>query len=111
MSPFLHPQKPPAETDAGADCPCAPACELMLHELPKGISATVLCVRCPAHMRRRLAEMGILPGVEVQLKRTAPFGDPIAFQVKGYQLSLRKADAELISVRPIVAHDVEEVGR
>jgi Fe2+ transport system protein FeoA len=52
-------------------------------------------------MRKRLAEMGILPGVTVQMKRTAPMGDPIAFQVRGYQLSLRRSDAGLIRVREI----------
>lgn len=82
-------------------CPCPAAAETMLDQLPAGAHATVLCVNCPTHMRKRLAEMGILPGVTVQMKRRAPMGDPIAFQVRGYQLSLRKSDAEKISVRQI----------
>lgn len=104
-SALQHPQK-----DDPEPCPCPSACEVMLHELPAGARATILCVRCPTHMRKRLAEMGILPGVEVQMKRVAPFGDPIAFQVKGYQLSLRKSDAEKISVRqlPRTSGDVRE---
>ncbi len=44
--------------------------------------------------------MGVLPGVRIQMKRTAPLGDPIAFQLKGYQLSLRREDAAQIVVLP-----------
>lgn len=86
-----------------ASCPAELVCQTALHTLAPGAQATILCVNCPARMRRRLAEMGVLPGVRVQMKRTAPLGDPIAFQVKGYQLSLRRADAALILVQPDAA--------
>ena len=48
----------------------------------------------------RLLEMGVLPGTEVELVRFAPMGDPIDFKVRGYHLSLRKREAELILVDP-----------
>ena len=48
--------------------------------------------------KRRIMEMGITKGVEVYLRKVAPLGDPIEVTVRGYELSLRKADAELIEV-------------
>lgn len=93
-------RNPSNEQPAEVTCPC-PTGDMFLDRLPTGAHATIVCVNCPAHMRKRLAEMGILPGVTVQMKRTAPFGDPIAFQVRGYQLSLRRSDAEKISVRQL----------
>lgn len=49
-------------------------------------------------VRRRIMDMGITKGVEVFVRRTAPFGDPIEVTVRGYELSLRKTDAEMIVV-------------
>ena len=46
----------------------------------------------------RLREMGVLPGVTVTLVRTAPFGDPLEIQVRGYNLSLRKSEADHVEV-------------
>jgi len=48
----------------------------------------------------RLLEMGVLPGTEVEFVRCAPFGDPIDLKIRGYHLSLRKQEAELILVDP-----------
>jgi ferrous iron transport protein A len=49
-------------------------------------------------VKRRIMEMGITKGVEVYVRKVAPLGDPIEITVRGYELSLRKADAELIEV-------------
>ncbi len=49
-------------------------------------------------VRRRIMDMGLTKGVDVQIRRTAPLGDPIEVTVRGYELSIRKADAEMIEV-------------
>ena len=49
-------------------------------------------------VKRRIMEMGITKGVEVFVRKVAPLGDPVEVTVRGYELSLRKADAELIEV-------------
>ena len=49
-------------------------------------------------VKRRIMDMGITKGVEVYIRKVAPLGDPIESTVRGYELSLRKADAELIEV-------------
>ena len=49
-------------------------------------------------VKRRIMDMGISKGVEVYIRKVAPLGDPIEITVRGYELSLRKADAELIEV-------------
>lgn len=47
-------------------------------------------------LRRRIMDMGITKGVEITVRKVAPFGDPIEINVRGYELSLRKADAEMV---------------
>ena len=49
-------------------------------------------------VKRRIMDMGITKGVEIYVRKTAPFGDPMEVTVRGYDLSLRKADAEMIEV-------------
>ena len=49
-------------------------------------------------LKRRIMDMGITKGVEVYVRKVAPLGDPIEIYVRGYELSLRKADAEMIEV-------------
>lgn len=49
-------------------------------------------------VRRRIMDMGITKGVEVYVRKVAPLGDPVEVTVRGYELSLRKADAEMIEV-------------
>jgi len=51
-------------------------------------------------IKRRIMEMGITKGVDLRIRKVAPFGDPMEIEVRGYELSLRKADAELIEVEP-----------
>ena len=49
-------------------------------------------------IKRRIMDMGLTKGVEVHVRKAAPFGDPIEVTVRGYELSLRKADAEMIEI-------------
>ena len=49
-------------------------------------------------VKRRIMDMGITKGAEIHIQKTAPLGDPIEVTVRGYELSLRKADAEIIEV-------------
>ncbi|GAB4291695.1 MAG: hypothetical protein Kow0090_05260 [Myxococcota bacterium] len=63
--------------------------------------AKILRLRAPGAIRHRLVEMGILPGVEVELVRIAPLGGPIEIKVSGYRLSLRREEAAAIDVLPL----------
>jgi ferrous iron transport protein A len=67
----------------------------MLHPGEKG---KILKIGARGPMKRRLMDMGVLIGEEVMVIRVAPLGDPIAIMVKTYKLSLRKSEAEKISV-------------
>ena len=51
--------------------------------------------------RRRLMELGLLPGTSVALMRVAPLGDPLEFSVRGSRLSIRRQEAQVISVKPV----------
>jgi Fe2+ transport system protein FeoA len=59
-----------------------------------GERAVVARIDIPHEQRGRLMEMGLLPGTPVELVRFAPLGDPLELEVRGYRLSLRKAEAE-----------------
>lgn len=65
-----------------------------------GQTATVAEIKLPAASRPRLMEMGLLVGTPVELVRFAPLGDPVEIKVRGYNLTLRKQEAEQIYVRP-----------
>ncbi len=64
------------------------------------IGSTVRVVRLHGEgaLRRRIMDMGITRGIEIRVRKAAPLGDPIELTVRGYQLSIRKADAEMIEV-------------
>jgi len=64
-----------------------------------GGSATVAEIKLPSASRPRLMEMGLLVGTQVELVRFAPLGDPVEIKVRGYNLTLRKHEAEQIFVR------------
>jgi Fe2+ transport system protein FeoA len=64
-----------------------------------GASATVAEIKLPSASRPRLMEMGLLVGTQVELVRFAPLGDPVEIKVRGYNLTLRKHEAEQIFVR------------
>ena len=63
-----------------------------------GATATVTEIRLPPQSRPRLMEMGLLVGTSVELVRFAPLGDPVEINVRGYNLTLRKHEAEQIWV-------------
>ena len=77
-----------------------PAEPTPLASLKPGASATVCEIRVPAENRGRLLEMGLLVGTPVELVRFAPLGDPVEIKVRGYHLTIRKHEAELILVQP-----------
>ena len=64
-----------------------------------GTTATVAEIKIPPEQRPRLMEMGLLVGTTVELVRFAPLGDPVEIKVRGYNLTLRKHEAEQILVK------------
>jgi ferrous iron transport protein A len=64
-----------------------------------GSTVTVVKLNGAGAIRRRIMDMGITKGVQVYVRKVAPLGDPMEVQVRGYELSLRKADAEMIEIR------------
>ena len=69
-----------------------------LKEVPIGEKAKVVKLHGEGAIKRRIMDMGITRGTEIYVRKVAPLGDPIELNVRGYELSLRKADAELIEV-------------
>ena len=69
-----------------------------LKEVPCGSTVKVSKLNGDGPVKRRLMDMGITKGVDVFVRKVAPLGDPIEVTVRGYELSLRKADAEMIAV-------------
>lgn len=72
-----------------------------LDELNIGQKAQVARVRGGGELRRRLMDMGITQGVEIQVLKVAPMGDPIEYKLRGYHLSLRKSEASLIEIKAV----------
>ena len=64
-----------------------------------GQTATVMKLHGEGPVRRRIMDMGITKGVEIYVRKVAPLGDPMELTVRGYELSLRKADAAMVEVR------------
>lgn len=69
-----------------------------LREITCGDKAKVVKVHGDGSVRRRIMDMGITKGCEVFVRKVAPLGDPIEITVRGYEMSLRKADAQMIEV-------------
>ena len=69
-----------------------------LRETKVGSSAKVVKIHGEGAIRRRIMDMGITRGVEIRVRKVAPQGDPLEVTVRGYELSLRKADAAMIEV-------------
>ena len=69
-----------------------------LDQIEKGETGLVKSVEGDGKIRRRLFDMGVTPGAKVTLRKKAPFGDPIEITIRGYELSLRKAEAELVNI-------------
>lgn len=69
-----------------------------LRDLKIGESAKVVKLHGEGAIKRRIMDMGITKSVDVYVRKVAPLGDPIEITVRGYELSLRKADAEMVEV-------------
>lgn len=69
-----------------------------LKEVKVGESAVVKRLHGEGAVRRRIMDMGIVKGVELYVRKVAPLGDPMELNLRGYELSVRKADAEMIEV-------------
>jgi len=72
-----------------------------LKQIKPGQTARVLSIKGEGPVKRRIMEMGVTKGVEIHVCKVAPLGDPLEVSVRGYNLSLRKADAENIEVEKI----------
>ena len=70
-----------------------------LREIPCGNTVKVARLTGEGPVKRRIMDMGITKGVEIFVRKAAPLGDPVEVMVRGYELSLRKADAEMIIVK------------
>lgn len=69
-----------------------------LKEVKVGETVKVVKLCGEGAVKRRIMDMGITKGVELYIRKVAPLGDPVEITVRGYELSLRKADAEMIEV-------------
>ena len=70
-----------------------------LKEVTCGSTVSVVKLHGEGAVRRRIMDMGLTRGTQVFVRKVAPFGDPVEVTVRGYELSLRKADAEMIEVQ------------
>ena len=69
-----------------------------LKNIACGKTVNVVKLHGDGSVRRRIMDMGLTKGTEVYVRKVAPLGDPIEIRVRGYELSIRKADAEMIEV-------------
>lgn len=69
-----------------------------LRDAKIGETVTVVKIHGEGAVRRRIMDMGITKHVEIYIRKVAPLGDPVELTVRGYELSLRKADAEMIEI-------------
>ena len=70
-----------------------------LRDAKIGDTVKVVKLHGEGAVKRRIMDMGITKGVEVYIRKVAPLGDPVEINVRGYELSLRKADAEMVEVQ------------
>lgn len=71
---------------------------MTLKEVKPGSTVKVVKISGEGAVKRRIMEMGLTKGIEVFVRKVAPLGDPVEVTVRDYELSLRKADAELVEV-------------
>ena len=69
-----------------------------LRQAKVGDTVTVVKLHGEGAVKRRIMDMGITKGVEIYVRKVAPLGDPVEVNVRGYELSLRKADADMIEI-------------
>ena len=72
---------------------------MTLREAKTGQTVTVVKLNGEGAVKRRIMDMGITKGVEIYVRKVAPLGDPVEITVRGYELSVRKADAEMVEVQ------------
>lgn len=72
---------------------------MTLREVNVGRTVSVLKIQGSGPIKRRIMDMGITKGVEVTVRKVAPLGDPVELTVRGYELTIRKEDAQMIEVR------------
>ena len=72
---------------------------MTLDQLPIGKGAVITVVGGSGALRRRLLDMGLTPKTRISVRKVAPLGDPVEVNVRGYELSIRKNDAEMIEVQ------------
>ena len=72
-----------------------------LKELNIGESGVIARVKCTGALKQRFMDMGITKGTEVKIIKIAPLGDPIEIEIRGYNLSIRKGDAEQIEMKDV----------
>jgi len=82
---------------------------MTLAELAPGDRASILGISTKTSLRRRLFELGLTPGVELEVVRRAPLGDPMEIFVRGYRLSLRGGDASAVECAAIVPKGAKEM--
>ena len=71
---------------------------MTLRQVPCGNKVKVMKLHGEGPVKRRIMDMGITKGVEIFVRKVAPLGDPVEITVRGYEVSVRKADAEMITV-------------
>lgn len=74
-----------------------------LKDVSVGDRAEVVKLHGEGAVKRRIMDMGLTKGAEIHLRKVAPLGDPMELTVRGYELSIRKADAEMIEVKSLGA--------
>ena len=72
---------------------------MTLKETKTGQTVSVVKLNGEGAVKRRIMDMGITKGVEIYVRKVAPLGDPVEITVRGYELSVRKADAEMVEVQ------------
>ncbi len=69
-----------------------------LRDIPIGETSTVLKIHGTGALKRRIMDMGITKGTEIYVRKKAPLGDPVEVTVRGYELSIRKEDADILEM-------------
>lgn len=72
--------------------------EMTLRSIPCGETVTIAKLTGSGAVKRRIMDMGLTKGTQVYVRKVAPLGDPVEITVRGYELSIRKADADMIQV-------------
>ena len=72
---------------------------MTLRDLKPGQQGTVVSIGEKGPVRRRIMDMGVTPGAEIKVIKIAPLGDPIEVNIRGYELSLRKSEAQQIQIK------------